>query len=181
MCWPPRIVHPNGAYFHYFTKTRQTQVNNEKSHFQWRHKLFESKASTPLPPSLTSTKQTICFPSLEVAPRISASRTSHLGISHLGIFRAKLHPQHCLIALANPAKKKRTDFFMFYYLLQKYKKKTSGSFHWNLVGLEALCIHSLLTSWSPGTPSTVLSRNRTMINLVQPLHLVPLVDVLQLG
>lgn len=28
---------------------------------------------------------------------------------------AKLHPQHCLIALANPAKKKRTDFFMFYY------------------------------------------------------------------
>ena len=37
MCWPPRIVHPNGAYF---TKTRQTQVNNEKSHFQWRHKLW---------------------------------------------------------------------------------------------------------------------------------------------
>ena len=30
MRWPPRIVHPNGVYF---TKTRQTQVNNERATF----------------------------------------------------------------------------------------------------------------------------------------------------
>ena len=30
MCWPPRIVHPNGVYF---TKTKQTQVNNERATF----------------------------------------------------------------------------------------------------------------------------------------------------
>ena len=82
MCWPPRIVHPNGAYF---TKTRQTQVNNERATFSEGTSfgsLVKEKENSkkmglencclnpkPVPPSLTSTKQTICLPCLEVDPR----------------------------------------------------------------------------------------------------------------
>ena len=82
MCWPPRIVHPNGVYF---TKTKQTQVNNERATFNEGTgfgSLVKEKENSkkmglencclnpkPVPPSLTSTKQTICLPCLEVDPR----------------------------------------------------------------------------------------------------------------
>ena len=125
MCWPPRIVHPNGAYF---TKTRQTQVNNERATFSEGTSfgsLVKEKENSkkmglencclnpkPVPPSLTSTKQTICFLSLELASR-------HLASRHLS---SKITPPTLPDRSRKPCKEKEDRFFYVLLFITKIQK-----------------------------------------------------------
>ena len=102
MCWPPRIVHPKRCLFSLF---HQNKTNT----------------GTPLPPSLTSTKQTICFLSLELASR-------HLASRHLS---SKITPPTLPDRSRKPYKEKEDRFFYVLLFITKIQKK-----NFRLISLE---------------------------------------------